>query len=91
MMVEEFENAVKALADYEVSEPVLSAHGYHVIMRLPLNADATVTLSDDGTPLSARRLYANNRFNELIRSRIDASVLTLNDDVAALKLADYLG
>jgi len=91
VMVEEFENAVKALADYEVSEPILSAHGYHVIMRLPLNADATVTLSDDGTPMSARNLYANNRFNELIGSRIDASVLTLNDDVAALKLTDYLG
>ena len=91
MMVEEFENAVKALADYEVSEPVLSAHGYHVIMRLPLNADATVTLSDDGTPVSARRLYADNQFNELMKNRIGESVLTLNDDVAALKLTDYLG
>ena len=91
MMVEEFENTVKSLADYEVSEPVLSVHGYHVIMRLPLNADATVSISDDGTHLSARRLYANDRFNELIGSRIEASVLTLNDDVAALKLADYLG
>ncbi|MBQ1576810.1 MAG: peptidylprolyl isomerase [Oscillospiraceae bacterium] len=90
MMVEEFENAVKALSDYEVSEPVLSAHGYHVIMRLPLDADATVSLSDDGTPLTARRLFANNRFNEMIGGRIEASVLTLNDDVAALKLADYL-
>lgn len=91
MMVEEFENAVKALADYEVSEPVLSAHGYHVIMRLPLNADATVSFSDDGTPLTARRLYANKQFNDLIAGRIGESVLTLHDDVAALKLADYLG
>ena len=91
MMVEEFENAVKALSDYEVSEPVLSAHGYHVIMRLPLSADATVSISNDGTPVSARRLYADNQFNELMKNRIGESVLTLNDDVAALKLADYLG
>ena len=89
-MVEAFENATKALADYEVSEPVLSAHGYHVIMRLPNNADRPV-ISQDGTPLQARRMYAETLFDELIRSRIDASVLTLNDDVAALKLADYLG
>ena len=90
-MVEEFENAVKALSDYEVSEPVLSAHGYHVIMRLPLSADATVSVSNDGTPVSARRLYADNQFNELMKNRIGESVLTLNDDVAALKLTDRAG
>lgn len=34
-MVPEFENAVKALEAYEVSEPVQSDYGYHIILRLP--------------------------------------------------------
>ncbi len=89
-MVEEFEDAVNALADYEVSEPVLSAFGYHVIMRLPLSADATVSVSNDGTALTARSLYANEKFNEEMTARIESSDLTLRDDVAAIRLTDYL-
>ncbi len=89
-MVEEFENATKALADFEVSEPVLSAHGYHVIMRLPLSADAAGTRSDDGSPMTARTLFANKAFNNMMKKRIDDSVLTLNDDVAAIDLMDYI-
>ena len=89
-MVEEFEDAVNALADYEVSEPVLSAFGYHVIMRLPLSADATVSVSNDGTALTARSLYANEKFNEEMTARIESSDLTLRDDVAAIHLTDYL-
>ena len=52
---------------------------------------ADLSVSNDGTPVSARRLYADNQFNELMKNRIGESVLTLNDDVAALKLTDYLG
>ncbi len=35
-MVPEFENAVRALSENEVSEPVESSYGYHIIKRLPL-------------------------------------------------------
>ena len=89
-MVQEFEDAVNALADYEVSEPVLTGFGYHVIMRLPLSADAAVAVSDDGTALTARGMYANEKFDAEMAARIDESVLTLRDDVAALKLTDFL-
>ncbi len=35
-MVAEFEDAVEALDDYEISEIVKSDYGYHIIMRLPI-------------------------------------------------------
>lgn len=89
-MVEEFESEVKALEDYEVSEPVKSAYGYHVIMRLPLSAEMTVDYADADTPRNARSLYANAQYSSLMDARFEQSVLTLIDDVAALDLRDYL-
>lgn len=36
-MVAEFENGTKALELYEVSEPIQSSYGYHIIMRIPID------------------------------------------------------
>ena len=88
-MVTEFEEGTKALGEYEVSEPILSAYGYHVIMRLPLSAEITMDYSQAGTPLDARALYANEQFNAMMNSRIEQSVFTLADGFA-LDLTDYL-
>ena len=57
-MVEEFMDATRALADYEVSDPVLSVYGYHVIIRLPITAE---TVLDDGSTIgysAASRAFA---------------------------------
>ena len=89
-MVEEFENAVLALAANEISEPVKSFYGYHVILRLPLDADMTMSYADDGTPMTARSTYAEEQFSAMMTARVEESALTLNDDVAAIKLTDYL-
>ena len=89
-MVTEFEDAVKGMEDYQVSEPVLSAWGYHVIMRLPLDVDMTLEYNDAGAAISAREKYANALFNELLGGRIEGSTLTLRDDIAAIDLTDYL-
>jgi hypothetical protein len=59
-MVQEFEDAIKAMGDYEVSEPVQTSYGLHVIMRLPLSAEITMDYSQAGTPLDAE---GNVHFN----------------------------
>ena len=46
-MVSAFEDTTRELAEFEVSAPVLSEYGYHVIIRLPI--DANDTLTDGGT------------------------------------------
>ena len=70
VMVSEFEDATKALGDYEVSEPVQSSYGYHVILRLPLEANAEL-MSANGGAATARGLYATKDFSEKLYDRMD--------------------
>jgi len=70
VMVSEFEDATKALGDYEVSEPVQSSYGYHVILRLPLEADAEL-MSASGGAATARGLFATKDFSEKLYERMD--------------------
>ena len=88
-MVSEFEDGVRALAEYEVSDPILSAYGYHVIMRLPLSAEMTMQYSEAGTPLDARAVYANEQFNALMNSRVEQSAFTPAEGFA-IDLTEYL-
>ncbi len=88
-MVSEFEDAVKSLADYEVSEPIRSGYGYHVIIRLPLDADMTMRYSEAGTALSARAVYANEQYNTMMSARMDENVFTLRDGFE-IDLTQYL-
>lgn len=67
-MVTEFEDACNALEEYQVSDPVLTSYGYHVIIRLPFDPDRVVEYSYEGTPLTARSLAANAEY----ASRMDA-------------------
>ena len=70
VMVSEFEDATKALGDYEVSEPVQSSYGYHVILRLPLEANAEL-MSANGGAATARGLFATKDFSEKLYERMD--------------------
>lgn len=88
-MVTEFEEGTKALGEYEVSEPILSPYGYHIIMRLPLSAEMTIEYSEAGTPLTARAIWANEQYNAMMNSRIENSVFTRADGFA-LDLLAYL-
>ena len=67
-MVTEFEDACNALEEHQVSDPVLTSYGYHVIIRLPFDPDRVVEYSYEGTPLTARSLAANAEY----ASRMDA-------------------
>ena len=58
-MVTEFEDTVNAQKEYEISDPVKTSYGYHVIMRLPLSADSKLSTAT-GTPMTARESVAQN-------------------------------
>ena len=89
-MVTEFEKAVAELEEYEVSEPVLSPHGYHVIMRLPLSLEMAMHLPESGTAENARSAYANEQFSALCTGRYEASVLTKTAAIEAFDLTAFL-
>lgn len=50
-MVQEFEDATKALAENEISDIVETPYGYHIILRLPLD-DESIATSDKFSELA---------------------------------------
>ena len=87
VMVEEFYNGTQALAEGEVSEPVQSTYGYHIILRRPLKADDSV-MSAGGTQ-SARELMMNERVNQLLQDRMDQQQVEYAPGFQAPKILDY--
>ena len=88
-MVKEFENAVNALEPFEVSDPVESAYGYHVIMRLPLRADSLL-YSAQGTPVTARQETAVAGMNDRLAAFIEANPVAFAEGIEDLDLVKYL-
>lgn len=88
-MVAEFESGVRELGEYEVSEPILTSYGYHVIMRLPLSVEMTMEYSSAGTPLNARAVCADEQFNVMMTGRMEAAEFVLRDGFA-IDLTQYL-
>lgn len=65
-MTPSFETAAFALEEYGLSEIVESEYGYHIILRLPNDADMTVEYSAAGLPRSARALAADAAYNDAV-------------------------
>ena len=89
-MVEPFEAAVKALHDYQVSDPVKTEYGYHVIVRLPLEADLVLGYTSAGTPMTARAACANARYGELLDARLASMQLQLAEGFEQPDLAQFI-
>ena len=71
-MVSEFEEAARSQEAYQVSDPVESAYGYHVIMTLPLGPDSVLKYSIGGAPMTARSAAANEAYSAAVDAYIDA-------------------
>lgn len=85
-----FEAACLELEDYALSEPVKSAYGYHIILRLPQDADRTVSYSEAGTPLSARSLCANSAYAKLLEDYSAGMELKYADGFQAPDLLAFI-
>ncbi|MBP5743366.1 MAG: peptidylprolyl isomerase [Oscillospiraceae bacterium] len=90
-MVPQFEDAVSALAEYEISGVVETDYGYHVIMRLPLSADAVVELNNStGEPRTARMLSANKDYGERLQTLSDSLSIEWLPGCEAPVLTDFI-
>lgn len=88
-MVTEFEDTVKALGDYEVSDPVKTSYGYHIIMRLPLSGDSLL-FSAQGTPATARRSVAENAITKTLDDYYTAHPAEYIDGLEDLDLTQFV-
>lgn len=71
-MVSEFENAVKSQEEYEVSDPVQSDYGYHIIITLPVTPDTNVEYVSEGKYKTIRYLAAIEQYNAVVNGWIES-------------------
>ena len=89
-MVAEFEEGVKALADYGVSQPVKTSYGYHVILRLPLTADTVVSYDSTGAAVTGRSLFASFDYAAGLDAYLENLSVEYADDFQAPDLSKYV-
>lgn len=89
-MVAEFEETVKSQEAYQVSDPVESAFGYHVIMTLPLDPDAVLDYSSGGAAMTARITAANEAYSAAVDAYIEGLEPVYAEGFEAPKLLDFV-
>ena len=89
-MVPEFEAAAAELADNEISDPVETVYGYHVLLRLPLTADALVSSPDNGSPMTARAIFANQEYGNQLQNYYDNMQMEFAEDFEFPKVTDFI-
>jgi len=78
-MVDEFQAAAEALGDYELSEPVQSQFGDHIILRLPTTRDSVVDFVDGVNDSTIGSYAANDAFGKLVGSWTDEAEIVWSD------------
>lgn len=87
-MYPEFEAACLAQEAYQVSDVVETGVGFHVIMTLPLDADALV-FSSSGSSSTARALYAEADYNNALAASIEAVEFEYAEGFEEFFLGDF--
>ncbi len=90
VMVSEFEDAVNALEEYEISDVVESSFGYHIIQRMPVDPNAVV-MDVTGQTVSLRYAAANNEFTTVLNGWMDEAEVVWNEGFETLDVASIFG
>lgn len=85
-MVESFEKAVAEAEAYEVTEPVESNYGYHVIIRLPLDPDVVIPSQSK----TARQIVADKSHAEFMQSNYENAKAEVKEVLSQFNLMDYI-
>lgn len=85
--VPEFLDGGYALADYEVSDPVKSSYGYHVMLRLPVTID---TVLDESTGDNARSLKAQELYNRSLSEYLGGVKCEFAPGFVPVNVEDYV-
>lgn len=85
-MVPEFESAVDSMEDYEVSDPVRTNYGYHVIIKLPMRYNIPI----DGNGNDARAMFAVSDFNVRLNESYNGLKVEHTDSYGELDLASFI-
>ena len=89
-MLTEFEDGVTALADYGLSQPVKTSYGYHIILRLPLSADAVVSYDNTGAAVTGRSLFASYDYAAGLDAYLENLSVEYVDGFQAPDLSKYV-
>ena len=88
-MVAEFEDTVNGQKEFEISDPVKTSYGYHIIMRLPLSGDSLL-FSPQGNPTVARLTVSQNALTKTLDDYYAAHPATYIDGLEDLDLTQYI-
>ncbi len=88
-MVSEFENAVNAMEAYDISQPVESSYGYHVIMRMPLGSESLLN-DASGSLIPAGWVYAQQQMNAEVEAVMSAEAISYADSFEPVNVVDFI-
>lgn len=90
-MVIEFENSVKALAEYGLSGVVESSYGYHIILRTPIDPDATLGNDSYGNIVTLRNQASSVAFSADMESWMEEAEVVWNEGFDSMDLTAVFG
>ena len=88
-MVPIFEDTLKAQQPFEISDPVQSEYGFHIIMRLPLSGESLL-FSPQGTPQIARVAVAQERITKDLDDYYTANPPVYAEGLEDLDLTQFI-